>query len=174
MIAALLPLEGFRVAVYTVHEPPEGRSGRLERAESLVFVKDGFSWAAALFAPIWLLLQRQWLAFLGYIVTAIAIGAGLAALDAEHWTGFALLGLHLLIGFEADSLRRRRLDRRGWRLVGTVTGPRLVDCERRFFEDWLPRQPLLEPGNGTLVNDLRPLETGPRGRRWRDAFRRRA
>ena len=145
MIARVLPLEGRRV-VYTVHEPPEPRVDRLDRAEDLAFVRDGFSWAAALFAPIWLLLKRLWLAFLVYVVTVVALGLGFAALDAEHWTGWAILALHLLVGFEADTLRRRRLERRGWRLVGTVTGPSLVDCERRFLEDWLPRQPLFAGG----------------------------
>jgi hypothetical protein len=164
-----LPLEGLRVAVYTVHEPPEPRADRLHRAESLVFIRDGFSWPAALFAPIWLLVRQLWLAFVVYVVAVSALGLGLAALDAEHWTGFALIAVHALIGFEADTLRRRKLERRGWRLVGTVTGPTLVDCERRFFEDWLPHQPVLDVG---VAGGALSAEQGrePDGRRWRALF----
>ena len=51
MIARVLPLEGLSVAVYAVYEPPQRPADRLSRAESLVFVKEGFSWPAALFAP---------------------------------------------------------------------------------------------------------------------------
>ena len=40
---------------FTVHEPPNPPADRIDRAESLVFIKDGFSWIAALFAPLWLL-----------------------------------------------------------------------------------------------------------------------
>ena len=43
---------------FTVHEPPSPPPDRLERAESLVFVKDGFSWTAALFGPVWLLVHQ--------------------------------------------------------------------------------------------------------------------
>ena len=35
---------------FTVHEPPNPPADRVDRAESLVFIKDGFSWAAALLA----------------------------------------------------------------------------------------------------------------------------
>lgn len=161
MIAHVLPVEGLSVAVYAVYEPPERSADRLTRAERLAFVKEGFSWAAALFAPVWLLVKRLWLAFVVYVVAVSAVAFGLAALDAEHWTGFALIALHALLGFEADTLRRRKLERRGWRLVGTVTGPTLVDCERRFFDDWLPRQPLLAEGEARQE---------PRRRRWRALF----
>ena len=157
------------MAVYAVYEPPEPRADRLDRAESLAFVKEGFSWPAALFAPLWLLVKRLWLAFVAYVVAVSALGLGLPALDAEHWTGFALIAVHVLIGFEADTLRRRKLERRGWRLVGTVTGPNLVDCERRFFEDWLPRQPVLDVG---VAGDASSPEHGrePGRRRWRALF----
>lgn len=171
MIARVLPVEGLSVAVYAVYEPPERSADRLTRAERLAFVKEGFSWPAALFAPVWLPLKRLWLALLGYVVAVAALGFGLAALDAEHWTGFALIALHVLIGFEADTLRRRKLERRGWRLAGTVTGPSLVDCERRFFENWLPGQPLLDTAYAESAGQ--PGEGRKPGRRpWRALFRR--
>ena len=117
---------------FTVHEPPNPPVDAVDRAESLVFIKDGFSWAAALFAPIWLIAHRLW---------------------------WALLGFVLLSGsFEADPLRRWALERRGWRMLGTVTGKTAAECERRFFETWLPSQPIIAPRT-----DPRP----PRDSRWR-------
>ena len=61
-------------------------------------------------------------------------------------------GLNLLIGFEADALRRWALDRKGWQMLGSVSGRTVDECERRFFDGWLPSQPILRPsGDGTLI-----------------------
>ena len=55
------------------------------------------------------------------------------------------MALNLLIGLEADTLRRWALERRGWRTLGSVTGKTAAECERRFFETWLPTQPIIAP-----------------------------
>ncbi|MDP1639902.1 MAG: DUF2628 domain-containing protein, partial [Hyphomicrobium sp.] len=49
------------MVTYSVHVPPNVSANRLESAEQLVFVKDGFSWLAALVPPLWLLWKRMWL-----------------------------------------------------------------------------------------------------------------
>jgi hypothetical protein len=146
---------------YTVHEPPEAPAGRIERAERLVFVKDGFSWMAALFPPVWLIVHRLWWPLFGYLVLGAVLG-GLGNLiawlgwmsdpDASAWTGLAGMALNLLIGFEASVLRRWGLDRRRWRTVGSVSGRSAQECERRFFELWLPAQPsvVAAAGGGPL------------------------
>jgi hypothetical protein len=132
---------------YTIHEHPEPVADRLDRAEQLVFVKDGFSWAAALFAPLWLILHRLWWPLIGYLAisAALQIVQKTASLE-QAWPALAGFALSLLIGFEADTLRRWGLARRGWRMVGTVTGGSAVECERRFFDSWLPTQPILQTG----------------------------
>jgi hypothetical protein len=43
----------------------------------------------------------------------------------------------LLIGFEASTLRRWRLARRGWSCVGVVIGDDIEAAERRFFDSWV-------------------------------------
>ena len=58
--------------VYTVHEPQAPASDRLDRAENLSFVGDGFHWTAALFAPLVLIGQQLWL---GVAIYAAALGA---------------------------------------------------------------------------------------------------
>jgi hypothetical protein len=132
---------------YTIHERPDPAADRVDRAEALVFVKDGFSWAAALFAPLWLLVHRLWWPLLGYVVLsgAFQLPQLFLTLD-QRWLGLAAFALHLLIGFEADTLRRWGLERRGWHAVGTVSGRTAVECERRFFDAWLPTQPILAAG----------------------------
>lgn len=142
---------------FTVHEPPHAPTDRTDRAESLVFVKDGFSWSAALFAPLWLLAHRLWWPFLGYVVLS-----GLfellrwSTMVDPGWVTLAGIVLHILIGFEADTLRRWSLDRRGWRTLGSVSGRNAAECERRFFEQWLPGQPLIAP-----APSLKPLGNAP-------------
>ena len=139
---------------FTVHEPPNPPADRVDRAESLVFVKDGFSWSALLFGPLWLLAHRLWWPLLGYVVLAGGLQAvqWLTALD-RGWLTFATIALHLLVGLEGGALRVRALDRRGWQNLGAVTGKTLAECERRFFEAWLPTQPIIAsrpgPGAGT-------------------------
>jgi hypothetical protein len=133
---------------YTVHEPPSPPGDRMDRAESLVFVKDGFSWSAALFAPLWLLAHRMWVPLLGYLVLSVLLeGLRLGTSLDPSWIALARFALHVLIGLEAGTLRRWSLDRRGWRTVGAVSGRTWAECERRFFEAWLPQQPAVAPAS---------------------------
>lgn len=135
---------------FTVHEQPDPPSDRLERAERLVFVKDGFSLVAAIFTPLWLLAHRLWWALLGYVGVVVALnGLGQLAGADQRWLTLASVGIGLLFGFEADALRRWGLQRRGWPMIGSVAGSSLEECERRFFEGWLPTQPLIAPPTGS-------------------------
>lgn len=149
---------------YTVHELPEGPADRVERAERLVFVKDGFSLMAAVLAPLWMLANRLWLALLIYVVALVGfeVLAWLAGLS-QQVAGWIMLAAHLVIGLEADSIRRWSLARGGYRFVGSVTGRSWDDCERRFFETWLKDQPLFSPGSLAAARDSE-LRSGTGGR----------
>jgi Protein of unknown function (DUF2628) len=134
---------------FTVHEPPHPPADRIDRAASLVFVKDGFSWPAALFAPLWFLAHQLWLPLLGYIVAsgALEVVSWAVWLDSR-WITLAIIALHVLIGLEAGTLRRWTLERGGWRTLGAVSGRNATECERRFFDEWLPEQPVIAPAPG--------------------------
>jgi hypothetical protein len=135
---------------YTVYEPPNPPADRVDRAEGMVFIKDGFSWTAALFGPLWMLYHWLWWPLLGFlVVTATFNGLGRMTVIDAKWLGLAWLALHILIGFEADALRRWTLERRGWRMAGAVTGRNAEESERRFFESWLPGQPIITPAAGS-------------------------
>ena len=144
-----------RLQSYTVHEQNPLPLDRVDRADALVFVKDGFSFQAALFAPIWLAGKNLWLALLGYLAIAMALGLVWTMLG---WSlpslALAMLALHLIVGFESDSLQRMQLNNRGWQTLGAVTGKDALDCERRFYDVWLPGQPL------TPVASSIALQTG--------------
>ena len=39
-------------------------------------------------------------------------------------------------------MRRAQLGAQGWTMIGQVTGTSLLDCERRFLDNWLHSVPL--------------------------------
>ncbi len=124
------------MAVYTVHEPPP-RAGTGAAPERFVFVRDGFSFWALLFAPLWMLRHRMWLVLLGYIVVVAALAVVLHLHATAAAATVVWLLLALLIGFEAGTLRRFGLARRGYRNIGLVVGDDLELAERRFFDSWV-------------------------------------
>lgn len=133
---------------YTVHERPSPPVERLDRAEALEFVKDGFNIFAFVVPPIWMIANRLWLVLFGYLVVYAACELVISLMGAPaSIRGPIILGLSLLVGFEADSLRRWTLNRRGWMMVGTVTGENEAVCHRRFFEQWVPRTPTVAGEN---------------------------
>jgi hypothetical protein len=150
------------MSTYTVHVPPRESSARdLER---YVFVRDGFSFWAFLLAPLWMLWHRLWLALIGYVVIAALLQIGLHLINASAtvtFTAGALLSL--LVGFEAATLRRMTLARRGWKNAGIVVGDDIESAERRFFDAWLrgePRQSMssLAPTETVGIGTARPSE----------------
>ena len=129
------------MSVYTVHEPPLRAGAAASDVERFAFVRDGFSWWAFLFAPLWMLRHRMWLVFVCYAV----ISGGLATLVRIFGVPAAVVGLiglliSLLVGLEAGTLRRFTLDGRGWKNLGVVSGDDREDAERRFFDAWLQRK----------------------------------
>lgn len=143
---------------YTVYESPAPAADRVDRAEALVFVKDGFSWAAFLFAPIWMLFHRLWLALLGYAVAVAGLQVlGWAFGQQSVWMPLVALGFNLILGFEANSLRRWTLERKGWSMVGAATGPNFAAAERTFFDHWLPAQPMITVAQAQTAQRRAPL-----------------
>jgi len=126
------------MAVYTVHQPPQRFADAPIEPERFIFVRDGFSIWAFLFAPLWMLWHRMWLVLVCYIVMAVGLEAVVRALGASEPAG-TLIGLciSLLVGLEAGTLRRFTLTRRRWKNIGIVSGDDREAAERRFFETWV-------------------------------------
>ncbi|HEY7296312.1 MAG TPA: DUF2628 domain-containing protein [Xanthobacteraceae bacterium] len=123
--------------VYTVHEPPLRWGESRPDPERFVFVRDGFSFAAFLFGPLWMLWHRMWLVFFGYVIAAGGFEAVLTQLRASTGLRVAIgLLIALLTGFEAPTLRRFTLARRKWSNVGLIVGDNLESAEQRFFDAW--------------------------------------
>lgn len=105
-----------------------------------MFVRDGFHIWAFVFAPLWLLLHRLWLAFVVYVLAYgfVGIAFALFRVPTSAQAVIALL-IALLIGFEASSIWRWTLTRRRWTTLGFVVGEDAEMAERRFFAEWAPR-----------------------------------
>jgi hypothetical protein len=137
------------MSVYTVHEPPPRKGEASTAPDRFRFVRDGFYFWAFLLGPLWLLWNRLWLVTVLYLIAVTALEAGLWALNAPNTVQFIVWFLvALLVGFEAGSLRRWTLTRRGWKNLGIVVGDDIETAERRFFAAWaspMPQAPAAAP-----------------------------
>jgi hypothetical protein len=97
-----------------------------------VFVKEGFSWPAFFFAPLWLIFRRLWLVLAGYAIAVLVVG-GIGDVLGDGFTGPALVLLHFLFALEANELRRWTLARGGYRLATVVEGRGVEEAEIRYF-----------------------------------------
>jgi len=126
------------MAVYTVHEPPPKQYEQTSDPERFEFVRDGFSFWAFLFGPLWMLRYRMWLVLLGYVGVSAALEIVFSLLGVTAATrpvaGFFLA---LLIGIESATLRRFTLGRRRWTNLGVIVADDLEAAERRFFDVWV-------------------------------------
>ena len=126
------------MSIYAVYEPPLRAHESVPNPERFVFVRDGFSLWAFLLAPFWMLRHRLWLAFVAYVIVALALFVGVRFIaDSTALSIVVSILLAVLVGFEAGTLRRFTLSRRGWRNVGIVVGDDLESAERRFFDAWV-------------------------------------
>jgi hypothetical protein len=126
--------------LYTAHRPPHSSRDRA------VFVKEGFSWPAFLFPLIWLIVKRLWLALALYVLAVAAISAAASAAGLPSGPILALiLALNLILGFEANDLRRRALLRRGYSEEGPLLGENLLHAETKYFQQRLAPSPAAAP-----------------------------
>src|SRR5690242_14388211 len=102
------------MTTFTLHLPRDARPGDPAALEEAELVKDTFSWGAFFFTFLWFFFHRLWLAGLSVLVLVFAFGGLMEVLNVHEAAGAAAgLLLQVLIGFEANSLRRWTLARRG-------------------------------------------------------------
>ncbi len=139
------------MATFLVFEPADGIRTPAS-AERVVFLREKFSPWAFILTPFWLLRYRLWLGFLIWLVAftlITVIGSKLgfgpyAAIAASFFPS-------LVFGFEAVSLRARKLTRNGYRDAAVVIAEDLETAERRYFETWKTA-----PASGTPVKSDTP------------------
>lgn len=101
-----------------------------------VFIKEGYSIAAALLGPVWLFVKGMFTAgglYIGMMIIG-SIFAGLIGLNAIAVLGL-LLATNLAFGLFARDLHRFHLERQGYQFKSVVKGKSLDDCEIRYFRN---------------------------------------
>jgi hypothetical protein len=121
------------MAIYAVFEPPVRDEEHVDYAERFAFVRDGFSWAAFFFGPLWMLRYLLIIELIAWLVLvgALAVLARLVPLPSDT-TWLVLVLLAILVGLVAATLRQC-----GWHEAGIVAADDLEAAERRFFDGWV-------------------------------------
>jgi hypothetical protein len=111
-----------------------------------VLVREGFSWGALFFGPLWLAAHRVWvpavLSLAAFVLIVLLTENGLAAAS--------LIALVVLLGLSGHDLRRWSLDHRGYLLSQVVVGRDELEAMARLLE----RRPDLK-GSYLLPQDAR-------------------
>jgi hypothetical protein len=107
--------------VWTAHEKPNA---------SPVLVREGFSFGALFFGPIWLATHRAWLPAGGLLLLTLLIVL-LTHLPASI---ILVLGVALLTGFTGRDLVRWSVTQRGYLETTVVTGRNQYDARARLLE----------------------------------------
>ena len=95
-----------------------------------VLVREGFSWAALIFGPVWLLLARAWIA----AALTIAAGVMIGWLTNDFAGSILSLALALCLGFYGHDLQRWSLERRGFRLTHVLAARNEDAAWARLYE----------------------------------------
>jgi hypothetical protein len=126
-------------ATYTLHVPVGAEPGDAEALDEAELVRDGFAWGAFLFTFLWFFRHRLWLAGLAVLVAVVGLAIVLQAAGIGGISAFlAEVLLALLIGFEANSLRRWTWRRRK-PAMDVVTAADREEAEAKAFSRWLDR-----------------------------------
>lgn len=117
--------------IFTVHE----RAAAPDPAERILLVREGFCWGAFVFHLFWLCYHRLWLAASLYLGLLVALGAAEEGLGLPATSLGALqLLLQLLLGYAGHDLKRHALTRKGYTLIGVVSGDSAITAERRYYD----------------------------------------
>jgi hypothetical protein len=117
------------MAAYIVLSPENGRA----QGPDSRFVRDGFSWTAAIFPTLHALFQGQ---FVDAIVLFVLRSFGFAFMAAgeTQGAGFVLLAASSLVyGFEARNRMATRLLARGWKAERVITAVNLAEAEAIYY-----------------------------------------
>ena len=95
-----------------------------------VLVREGFSWGALLFGPLWLAAHRAWIAaaltLAAFVLIVVLAGADVAAV--------LLTALIVLLGLSGHDLRRWSLDHRGYLLAQVVVARNELEALGRLLD----------------------------------------
>ena len=111
------------------------RHGGLDPDRDVVLVKEGFSWPAFVFGPLWALTRRLWSAAAAFALALAASEALVYAIELDPTAQTTLmLGISMVFGWIGNDLRRRHLERQGFIFRGVVAGDNFDAALSRFLD----------------------------------------
>jgi hypothetical protein len=115
---------------YTFHLPRGADPADRSALDGAALVKDGFSWGAFFFTGLWFFWHRLWLAGIAALVAVVGFALLLRLLGvAPAAAGLAEFLLAVLIGLEANALRRWTYARQGRGIADVVTARSRAEAE---------------------------------------------
>ena len=105
-------------------------TAHIRRGVAPVLVREGFSWGALVFGPVWLAAHRAWIA----AALALAAFVLIVALASDAASAPLFVALALLLGLNGHDLRRWSLDRRGYLLAQVVTARSELEALARLLD----------------------------------------
>jgi uncharacterized protein DUF2628 len=97
---------------------------------SPVLVREGFSFGALFFGPIWLAAHRAWIPAIAQILLTLLI----ILLTRAPASIILIVGLAMLAGFSGRDLVRWSIARRGYLETTVITGRNQYDAQARLLE----------------------------------------
>ena len=145
---------------YSVFEPPVLPGTPEDDAQSLVFVRHGWSLAALLFPMIWMAVRRLWWFLLAYVIIIAAIQI-LSFAVPPVVTGGLSVALALIIMLEAGQLRLESMAVKGYREIAVLEARNQRDAEQKFFTEWLADRRAAAASQEEHAHVLRPTSATP-------------
>ena len=91
-------------------------TAHVQQGAAPVLVREGFSWGALLFGPLWFAAHRAWIAATLTVVADVLI----LSLATDGIAAVLMAGLVLLLALSGQDLRRWSLDHRGYLLAQVI------------------------------------------------------
>ena len=114
---------------YTVHKQNKNDSDSIA-----IYVPEKFSWIACLFSPLWILYNKLWGIFVGYIIFIFILNEfiDLEILSSSS-AAVLYLGCAILFGFSAYDVYRGSLKSRGFKLVDIIIASSEDEAELKYI-----------------------------------------
>lgn len=114
---------------YTVH-----KQNRNDADNIAIYVPEKFSWVACLFPPLWILYNKLWGIFLGYIIFIFILNefSGLEIINSFS-SAVLYFGSCILFGFSAYDIYRESLKSRGYKLVDVIIASSEDEAELKYI-----------------------------------------
>jgi hypothetical protein len=121
-----------KLALYSVYV----KEGNDLNGDGLVFVKEGWSWMAAIFNALWAGFHGLW--WVCAVLFLIQLIFGLVGVPADPvWADIVIIlkfGFMVIVGLNASDWHSWSLLRKKYRFIGVASGHSECEAQQRFFD----------------------------------------